>query len=55
MAKEKKLRFFQLQSSQGGAPDGDPMEAENLEEAQAQVLLGMGLELVEVDENGNEV
>jgi len=52
---EEKKRFFQLQSSQGGAPDGSPLEAETLEKAQAQVLLGMGLELVEVDESGHEV
>lgn len=54
MAEEKK-KFFQLQSSQGGAPDGEPFEAENLEEAQAEVLLSMGLELVEVSKDGKEV
>jgi len=52
---KKKLRFFQLQNSQSGAPDGDPIEAENLKEVQTQVLLQMGLELVEVDENGEYI
>lgn len=53
--KKRKLRFFQLQSNQGGIPDGDPIEAENLEKAQTQVLLDMGLELIEINEKGEYI
>ena len=39
---------FQIENSQNGAPDGEPFEAESLEEAQRIVLEWSGIAIREV-------
>ena len=44
----EKMPKFQIENSQSGAPDGEPFEAESLEEAQRIVLEWNGITIKEV-------